>query len=834
MSAKWRRSRAWDDRFFPAWAWPAKLALRAMSSIPLAVILLSLVLLYGVLASVPIGLLALAPTWMVVGLTLLGIVALLTAAGVMLARRVTAQSTPSIRFAAVFLATLLAVAVGVAFWVGVIWPALSYDSATGAGFRLFPRFVETYKSTTIRRLPILELTEGEFYSFWPLRVILLLFVFNLATATLRRIEFRFEYLGVLTVHTGIIVLALGSIHYQSLKQEGDVLLLAGAEPGEPGPIVTSFMDRTRPALWGSLDGGPWSASPIPGLPRYNDYGVPLSDRALDITMPYISASGPGGSIIGARVVGFGAYVDLAPGWAPRALGEENERSGEQDETPDDENSRNVGPLVDLELLSSITESGEASEPRVVASLRLPAGSPKDRVVKLGGVMSIEHLSESEEQRWRLLAMPAPTGANAVLVAHPEHETPEGIAIEPGARLDVDGYSITVRSIHPSPPFPIITPGYENAESSVVILDVTPPAGDAFERWIFSRYPELNQDIHGVKPDGRPDRRPADPALALAFLDTSVLQVALRGDEALVRFPAGEEPRIEHVTRGSNIELAPRIVLRVVDRWSGAVKTERPIATPIADRRKDFIGTFDRAAIALELASGDWRTVVWLPFARFMNVELGSARMVELPDGRSLTLAFSRLPRPLPALALRLADFEMIPYPHSDIPRDYLSQVVVTDLARGETTTRTTRLNSPLIHRVRMRWQEDRPAVANLLAGAVSVIAPNRYKFSQAGWDAEGWRESAAQAEAGRGDRPRAAFTILGVGNNPGIHIIAAGGVMVCVGIPWAFYIKPWLLRRRRDRLKQIHAERIRKAPPAARRRRESPRAEPSGAIGATR
>jgi hypothetical protein len=47
----------------------------------------------------------------------------------------------------------------------------------------------------------------------------------------------------------------------------------------------------------------------------------------------------------------------------------------------------------------------------------------------------------------------------------------------------------------------------------------------------------------------------------------------------------------------------------------------------------------------------------------------------------------------------------------------------------------------------------------------------------------------------------ARFTILGVGNQPGIHIIAAGGILMAVGTPWAFYVKPWLVRRRRDRLK---------------------------------
>jgi hypothetical protein len=57
------------------------------------------------------------------------------------------------------------------------------------------------------------------------------------------------------------------------------------------------------------------------------------------------------------------------------------------------------------------------------------------------------------------------------------------------------------------------------------------------------------------------------------------------------------------------------------------------------------------------------------------------------------------------------------------------------------------------------------------------------------------------ADRGQVRRPFASFTILGVGNNPGIHIIALGGILMSVGIPWAFYVKPWILRRRRDRLR---------------------------------
>jgi hypothetical protein len=57
-------------------------------------------------------------------------------------------------------------------------------------------------------------------------------------------------------------------------------------------------------------------------------------------------------------------------------------------------------------------------------------------------------------------------------------------------------------------------------------------------------------------------------------------------------------------------------------------------------------------------------------------------------------------------------------------------------------------------------------------------------------------------DAGQLQRPFASFTILHVGNNPGIHLVAAGGVMMGVGIPWAFYVKPWLVRREKKRIQE--------------------------------
>jgi len=86
MSAKWRRSLAWDDQFFPSWAWPFKAVLRALSSVPLAIFLLLLVASYGILASIPVGVIVLGLTQLFYGVTLVATVALAAAVLIVPAR----------------------------------------------------------------------------------------------------------------------------------------------------------------------------------------------------------------------------------------------------------------------------------------------------------------------------------------------------------------------------------------------------------------------------------------------------------------------------------------------------------------------------------------------------------------------------------------------------------------------------------------------------------------------------------------------------------------------------------------------------------------------------
>ncbi|MFQ5462821.1 MAG: hypothetical protein ACE5E5_09365 [Phycisphaerae bacterium] len=73
----------------------------------------------------------------------------------------------------------------------------------------------------VRQLPALEMTEFEWFHWWPFDVLVALFCINMTVVTVQRIPFRLVNYGVWTIHTGIVVLVLGSYIYFGTKVEGD-------------------------------------------------------------------------------------------------------------------------------------------------------------------------------------------------------------------------------------------------------------------------------------------------------------------------------------------------------------------------------------------------------------------------------------------------------------------------------------------------------------------------------------------------------------------------------------------------------------------------------------
>ncbi len=816
MSQKWRRSQAWDQAHFAAWAQPVRWVLHAFSTITLAVCLLSFVVLYAILASVPIGLLAQIPTFLVYAIT-----AILTVVGVaipfvviprMLLRRAGASSP--LRFVAASVGVIASILIGASLWHRLAWPALHYDPVTGNGLMLFADFVRDYKSTTLRRLPGVEMSELEFYSWWPLRVVLLCFVLNMITATVRRIEFKIEYFGVLTVHTGIVTIALGSVYYTGLKKEGDTILFAGnPTPGGEttiGPPSGVFYDNTRVALF--VDGFKgWEQRPLTRIPRYNDYGTSdAPSRTLSIpVMP--SRTALVDPDIRFRIVGYAAYADLG---------------AEPVKASDAEAARAIAAGVDrpvrfVDLLSSIPDAKGSVPTGPVHRYRFEPKSPAARASSQN-LLSVEYTISMPDSRWRDLCSPLPTGVrNALAIDIPASGFHAVLPVTRGAKLPIDdtGYSIEVEDLTPEPPFPIITKGYEGSTSSVAIVRITTPTGESYTRWIYSRFPEISQDmLDTTNAQGMPTRRDADPAIRIGYIDANLLSANLdeRADgtiRAVVRLPSGEIRVTDRI--GDTLDLVPnRIAVALTDRWAHASTVERPISVPPSEQDKRFVGTHDRAALGVEVSvdlgptepERVWSTVVWLPFVKYLEIADDLVKEVDIPGGRTIRLAFGRVRHPLPGFDIRLVDFQMIAYDHRGSPRDYQSSVLVSPSAstahapRFEAFTHITKLNAPLT--APQHYEDDRSAIANFLARIISGLSPDQYKFSQAGWDAEMWKQSQQMVDAGQIKRPFVRYTILGVGNNPGIHIIALGSILMAIGIPCAFYVKPLIVQRKKRRIQE--------------------------------
>lgn len=844
MSAKWVRVKRWDDQHLTGALRPVKWLLRVFSAIPTAIVLLLLVAIYGILASVPIGLIAKIPTLLVYALTFvltLGLVALLPTWGA--ARALRGRGVGRAGRSLVWVIGLIALAAAAsAGWVAFIWPQLRYDPASGRGLMFFSSFVQRYGAVQARRLPGMEMSELEFYAWWPLKLILALFVVNLVTATLRRIEFIVPKIGVLMVHTGIVTIALGSMVYAGLKQEGDMVLTSGGIGADgkplPGPSENGFYDNTDVALWISTDGGSrWEQRPLRGVPRYNDHnltavgGVLANDpkkadpahreyEPLDIRVdgpaPVAAEQDAGGGALGPvsfRIVGYASYCEL--------------RSTSVESTPAP--GERANPMREVEVwLKRPDPEGKSPAPvdRPQKTYKLMPASPAERVDVLEGALGTEYTIGMDAARWADLQESLPAGAMHALVIEVPGAKFRGVFdAVPGREIAVGntGYRVQVKQLMAQPPFPIITKGYEGASSSVAIVRVTPPAGSnggatGFDRWVYHRFPEISQDLLDEKNErGMPKRRDADAAIRIDYIDASMMQVyfdevvstrsSVPAVRAIVRAPGGAATVTPKLEPGQDLTLAPALSMRLGRRAEHAREVEVPWVVPPIDRKKDNLGNHQSAAIALEISTPFTKhreiKAVWIPFTQYLGVDDRGAREVTLPDGRSIGLVFGRVRHELP-MRLSLRDFEMIPYPHGDQPQDYRSDVMVSSTLGGAASdqVRSTSLNAPLLVRVPFQDREDVPRVANWVLRVASWIIPQQYKFSQNGWDSAGWRESQAMVARGELPRPHARFTILGVGNNPGIYIIATGAVLMSIGIPWAFYLKPILMKRRKRRLQR--------------------------------
>ncbi|MEY5031280.1 MAG: ResB-like family, partial [Planctomycetota bacterium] len=97
---------------------------------------------------------------------------------------------------------------------GIVYP--DFDAGTWDIFN-----PENWAHDQLRQWRNLEMTEFEWFHWWPFDLMMILISINIVVTTLRRIPFKPVNYGVWGIHAGIIVLVIGSFIYFGLKVEGD-------------------------------------------------------------------------------------------------------------------------------------------------------------------------------------------------------------------------------------------------------------------------------------------------------------------------------------------------------------------------------------------------------------------------------------------------------------------------------------------------------------------------------------------------------------------------------------------------------------------------------------
>jgi hypothetical protein len=188
------------------------------------------------------------------------------------------------------------------------------------------------------------------------------------------------------------------------------------------------------------------------------------------------------------------------------------------------------------------------------------------------------------------------------------------------------------------------------------------------------------------------------------------------------------------------------LIRTLDHARRGINLEVAPET-VPDRRPE-------AAIELTIRSGSWKADRVVPYGAYLT---GRPTTILLPSGRSIYVAFSHRWQELPE-PIRITRHEFKTAPASRMPEDYICDL---EIGSGIHVRRETlKLNLP--------------------------VSVGRYRLHQSTW----------QPKEGTSDYTDPSAIILGVADRPGIWLIFVGSIAVCLGFPYAFYVKPLILKSR--------------------------------------
>ncbi len=782
------------------------------------------------------------------------------------------------------------------FGIALLAVLFVYSSLGSAGL-----WAPGYGFIQIRQFPAFEMTEFEWFHWWPFDLLILLICINITVATLRRIKFKPVNYGVWMIHGGIIILAIGSVIYFSNKVEGDAPvirrhvvielpsgesaaleaipgntttvgsgsgaytatifdinpsweILSGEDKGKKSYAVTvnmrsadgserfmrqliagypQYTEDTIPtgnpqqpfaraikqigkplaneAITMRLEYEPqdyfylaanitkcfalymrpvgsreWTQRPIEGLPLYNDYIgdadevwlSPSDDtptRPLDITVPAAEASDPLASTP-VRITSYLRYAVIEDRRLP---------GGEE-----------LSPVVSVRLRAP----GRPNEDYTLAALdpaRSVAARGQLQFRWIGDERELEALMEVIDPA---LIWTDPSGVKHELAIT---QTARANAEAPFMPLEGTPYSYRVEFVDPDLE---IVPGKLMSVASVEVKT----AEKSFKRWVFTD-PTFNRDMpmapvnpHTAPADMHADTLPFDSALQLELKPgkrppaVTIVAGPDENDIGVVVAPAGGKPSFIAAAPGKSVQLPQDITLDIL-RYSARTHSEtRPFVVPRAQR--DANADIHNAMVRVELPSASGTRRYWVPYHHWaFEDENESLRrfpyrpaVVEGPDGKQYEVILSRQRHKLPYPVV-LDDFRL-----------------TTQVGGFTGDTRSVRDWTSLVRfRDGESWSEPL---------AVSVNAPVEFGglwYFQAQWDPP-------MPARFQGDVSSAGlnYTVLGVGSRHGVLVQLAGCCIAVFGMIYAFYVKPAIRRRDRNRA-------LRRAEELARQARAASHATPA-------
>lgn len=761
-----------------------------------------------------------------------------------------------------------------------------YSSVGSAGIGI-PWLTPFY---SIRTLPGLEMTEFEWFHWWPFDLLIALICANLIVATLRRIKFKPVNYGVWMIHAGIIILCIGSVIYFSMKIEGDapvirrrvVITLPTGETvkltaipgnqtlvGSGDKMYAARISNIDPA-WEILSGddkgkkvyavsvmmqpqdgsSPFIRQLLAGFPQYTEdtirtddpkqpfaraiktIGKPLVDDTIQMSLEYepqqylyIAANITREFSLYLRPVGSKDWVERRIDDLPMF----NDYVSSVSEVWLDPNDR-----VYLRSLNIPVESTDANDPlagteaRITSYLKyatleqrkLPGGDELDPVVSVRvraadnrakpyTLAALDPASNSAENgllrfRWirtaeeltelARVAQPALIWTDPNTGEERTLEITELSSRNPDAEFkSIEGtdYTYRVESVQDNLQMP------SGMVVSLATIEVRTPER-SFKRWVFTD-PTMTRDmpIASADPHGsmasHDTELPIDPNLTLRYQQgkmpppVTIIAGPNETDLGMLLALQGSEPRYQPLIVGQIADLSEGITLEVLN-YAARTRTEtRPFIVP-RERRNDDNG-LNFAMVKVELPSVGGTNSYWVPYHHWPFRDANDAMrrfpyrptVVEGPNGKKFEMILSRHRLPLPG-PVALDDFVLTThtggFTGSNLSiRDWTSVLTFDDDGT---------------------WSDKK---------SVSINAPIEHAglwYFQAQWDPPmGPRFQGDANSAGLN------YTVLGVGSRHGVNIQLAGCCIAVLGMIYAFYIKPFI--RRRDREKALAAARQRAA-----------------------